>query len=81
MLIKKLNGKFKTNGEIKGNKDLLLINGVTDLFGSHSKYDVVLKNFAITNVDFLFKQLHIEEGLYTLNQPLYAKGKVDIEGI
>lgn len=76
----KLNGGFKTNGEIKGNKDLLLINGVTDLFGSHSKYDVVLKNFAITNVDFLFKQLHIEEGLYTLNQPLYAKGKVDIEG-
>lgn len=31
-------------------------------------------------MDFLFKQLHIEEGLYTLNQPLYAKGKVDIEG-
>lgn len=28
----KLNGGFKTNGEIKGNKDLLLINGVTDLF-------------------------------------------------
>jgi hypothetical protein len=76
----KLNGKFTTNGEIKGNKDLLLINGLTDLFGSSSKYDVVLKNFDITNIDFLFKQLHIEQLLHTLNQPPYAKGKVDIEG-
>lgn len=76
----KLNGAFKTNGEIKGNKDLLLVNGLTDVFGSSSKYDVVLKNFAITNIDFLFKQLHIEQLLHTLNQPIYAKGMIDING-
>lgn len=76
----KLNGEFKTNGEIKGNKDLLLVNGLTDVFGSSSKYDVVLKNFAITNIDFLFKELHIEKILHTLNQPIYAKGLIDING-
>ncbi|MFA7083901.1 MAG: hypothetical protein WC141_05125 [Arcobacteraceae bacterium] len=76
----KLNGNFKTNGEIKGNKDLLLVNGLTDVFGSNSKYDVVLKNFNVSNIDFLFKQIYIEKLLYTLNQPSYAKGKIDIAG-
>jgi hypothetical protein len=80
LIAQKLNGSFATKGEIKGNKDLLLINGITDVFESDSKYDVVLKNFAVTNIDLLFNALKIEKLLYTLNQPIYANGLVDITG-
>jgi hypothetical protein len=80
LIAQKLNGSFRTNGEIKGNKDLLLVNGVSDVFQSNSKYDVVLKNFNITNIDLLFSALKIEELLYTLDQPLYATGLIDITG-
>lgn len=76
----KLQGSFHTNGEINGNKELLLVKGITDVFGSDSKYDVVLKNFSVTNIDIASKGVKIEKALYTLNQPVYATGLVDIDG-
>lgn len=76
----KLNGDFHTNGVMKGKDDLIQIHGVTNNFGSTSQYSVILDHLKPTTIDFKAKTVDLEKVLYTLNQPAYAKGNVDIQG-
>jgi len=74
----KLNGSFKTNGTLKGDRELAVLNGFTDIFKSKTSYDVKLENFEPSNIVFDMKSGKIDEILYLINQPKYAKGNIDI---
>ena len=76
----KLNGNFKTNGSIKGDRDLIEIIGNSDLFESDTKYLAHLKAFKPSKIEFLVIKAKIEKLLYTLNQPIYSNGNIDIVG-
>ena len=75
----KLKGPFKTEGIVKGGKKLLKIEGVSDVAKSDTKYDVTLKEFKPSLLGARVAHLSIESLLYMLNQPVYAKGKIDID--
>lgn len=81
-----LKGSFKTNGKIVGNAAWLNIDGRTDFAGGDSTYSISLENFskpkdALINI----KNVQIEDVLYTLVKPIYAKGSInaniDVKGI
>lgn len=76
----KLNGTFQTNGVVKGKKELMQIHGVANNFGSTSQYSIILNDLKPTTIDFKAKSVDLEKVLYTLNQPSYAKGNIDIQG-
>lgn len=75
----KLNGSFKTNGTLKGNEKLAVLNGVTDIFKSNTTYNVELKDFEPSNILFNMKKADIASILYLVNQPIYANGNIDID--
>ena len=75
----RLNGPFKTHGTIKGDQKLLKIEGVSDVAGSATDYRLALRDFAPENLTAKVAHLHIDELLHLLNQPLYAKGLVDVD--
>src|SRR5690606_15340032 len=76
----KLNGTFQTNGVVKGKKELMQIHGVANNFGSTSQYSIILDDLKPTTIDFKAKSVDLEKVLYTLNQPAYSKGNIDIQG-
>jgi len=76
----KLNGSVKTNGTIKGNSSLTIIDGVSDIFESKSSYTVNLEEFEPDTIVYMIKGAKIDKLLYTVNQPIYAKGFIDITG-
>ncbi len=76
----KLNGPLKVNGTVKGDKTLMIIEGISDIFGSNSTYSVRLSDFEPETIVYLIKGAKIDKLLYTVNQPIYAKGFVDIQG-
>lgn len=75
----KLNGNFKTNGILKGNQEEAVLSGVSDVFESKTTYDVKLTNFEPSNINFNMKNGKIEKLLYLVNQPIYAKGYLNID--
>ncbi|MCF6201811.1 MAG: hypothetical protein L3J42_06800 [Hydrogenimonas sp.] len=75
----KLNGPFKTSGTIKGDKKLLIVDGKSDLADSETSYNLRLKEFSPKELQAKIAHLKIESLLYMLNQPIYAKGRVDIK--
>ncbi len=80
LLGQNLNGHININGNVKGNKKLLNINGKTDLADSDTKFLVVLKNYSPNELNINSKNMQISSLLYMLNLPEYAKGNIDING-
>ncbi|RXJ87241.1 hypothetical protein [Arcobacter sp. CECT 8985] len=76
----KLNGSFFTKGSVKGDQKLVDIKGISDIFESNTTYDVKLENFKPSQINFLIKKAKINKLLYTLNQPIYAQGLINING-
>lgn len=76
----KLNGELKTKGIAKGNSQKALIDGVSSAFDGESKYTLKLENSKLSDVILQMNKIKIEKLLYMLNQPLYVKGLVDING-
>lgn len=80
-----LKGPFSTSGTFKGNKYESIIQGVSDIALSETKYYVNLVNFEAKNIHVELKDAKIEELLTLLNKPTYAKGdlyiKADIKNI
>ncbi|RXJ98838.1 hypothetical protein CRU98_08725 [Arcobacter sp. CECT 8986] len=74
----KLNGSFFTKGSVKGDQKLVDIKGITDVFGSDTNYDAKLVNFKPTQVNLLVNKAKIEKLLYTLDQPIYAQGLLNV---
>ena len=75
----KLNGPFKTNGTVKGDQKSMLIDGVSDVAGSATDYHLTLRNFHPEDLTAKVVHLHIDKLLHMVNQPVYAKGLVDID--
>lgn len=74
----KLNGNFNTQGTIIGDSTLMNIEGTSDVFSSVTKYSASLVDLVPKDIIFSVKNAKIEKLLYLVNQPLYAKGLLNI---
>jgi len=74
----KLNGSFSTNGTVKGDKKLAFVKGVSKVASSNTTYDVKLVEFEPANILFDMKGAKVEQLLNIVNQPIYAKGNLDL---
>ena len=72
-----LRGPFATHGTIKGDKKKLLIEGVSDVAGSDTKYRVELRDFEPFLVTADIKKAQLAKILYMVMQPHYADGVID----
>ena len=81
-----LRGSFRTNGKIQGNHKWLNIDGRSDFAQGNTAYSISLEGFtkpkdALVNI----RNLRIEEVLYAIYKPIYAKAilnaKVDFKQI
>ena len=75
-----LQGTLNTQGSVKGDAKKLRIKGVSDIFDSQTDYDVVLVDFKAQDILFSVKQAKLEQLLYMVKQPQYAKALIDITG-
>jgi len=75
----KLNGSFSTNGIVKGDSKQAVVKGLSKVASSNTSYDIELKDFNPSNILFTMKDAKIEELLYMVNQPIYAKGMLNID--
>lgn len=73
-----LRGKFETKGTLKGGKEVLNIEGTTDLADSRSSYSAALKNLAPDFVHVDIKSLKLEKLLYMLYKPPYIAGVLNL---
>ena len=76
---KKLNGSFKTNGTIEGDRFIIHINGKTDFANSDTLYHIELKEFEPKNIKATIKHIQIDRLLYAMDQPIYTNGTADIK--
>ncbi|MFA9374182.1 MAG: hypothetical protein ACERKK_08485 [Poseidonibacter sp.] len=76
----KLNGPFSTSGTFVGDTVLSQIKGISDIAQSKTNYDVQLKDFNPTNINFDIKNAKISKLLYLGNQPEFAEGDLNIKG-
>lgn len=76
----KLNGAFSTQGSVKGDEQLMVINGKSSIFDSKTSYNVELVEFKPSDIQFLIKEAKIDKLLYMVNQPIYATGLINIDG-
>ena len=75
----KLNGSANLSGDINGDEKELKIAGKSDIFSSKLKFDVLLKEFKPSSLNTNIKNAKIQKLLYTLNQPSYATGLINID--
>ncbi|NQY94843.1 MAG: hypothetical protein HRT43_11810 [Campylobacteraceae bacterium] len=76
----KLNGPVKLSGTVKGDQALTIIDGISDIFASATSYSIRLSDFEPETITFSIKEAKIDQLLYTVNQPIYAKGFINIQG-
>ena len=69
-----LRGAFKLSGNVKGNKERLIISGQSDLAGSDTKFEAALKEFKPKVVTADIKGLNLNRLLYMIDQPHYTDG-------
>ena len=75
----KLNGSFNTKGTLKGNQELAVLKGFTSIFASDTNYDIKLVDFKPQDISLDMKKARIDKILFLVNQPVYARGLVDID--
>lgn len=78
LINQKLNGPLQTKGTFKGDQKLSVINGTSSIASSDTSYNLELKNYEPSNINFLVKDANISELLYLVNQPKYAKGILNL---
>lgn len=64
LINQKLNGPLKTKGTFKGDQSFSVINGTSTIASSDTSYNLELKNFEPSNINFLVKDANISELLY-----------------
>lgn len=74
-----LKGSFSTNGIFKGNKKESIIQGLSNIASSQTKYYINLVDFKAKNIHVDLEDAKIEELLTLINKPLYAKGNLNIK--
>ncbi len=78
LINKKLNGSLSTSGTIIGNKELIIIKGISDIAKSDTQYILNLVDFNVKNINLDLKSARIEKLLYLLDEPIYANGVLNI---
>ncbi len=73
-----IKGSLETNGIFVGNKQEAIVEGVSNIAKSDTKYYFNLKNFKPKNLNLQIKNAKIEELLLLLGKPIYAKGDINI---
>ncbi|WP_104712646.1 hypothetical protein [Helicobacter cetorum] len=73
-----LNGAIATQGTIKGDKKALVIKGTTNVAQSNTSYEALLNDFKPATIALNLQNARLEDLLYLVNQPLYAKGLLEI---
>lgn len=74
----KLTGSLALVGVIKGDAQKTIITGKTNIFESHTTYDISLKDFEPEMMNLIVESAKIEQVLALSNQPMYAKGLINI---
>lgn len=74
-----IRGPVKLSGDIKGTKESMTVNGISDLAASDTVFILVLKELKASSLKANIKNLKLDKVLYTLKQPHYADGVVDLE--
>ena len=80
LIKQKLNGPFSTTGTFKGDANLSVIKGISDVAQSETSYDLKLVNFEAKNINFLIENARIEKLLHLLNQKDLALGNLSVKG-
>ncbi len=71
-------GPFITNGIFTGNEQEAIIQGNSDFARSQTKYYFNMENFEPKNINIQVKNAKIEDLLFLLNEPVFAKGDINI---
>lgn len=74
----KLNGSFSTKGSVVGNQEETVIQGDSLIASSKTAYKVKLADFKPVNIFLNMKEAKLQELLHMANQPIYAKGLLDV---
>lgn len=67
-------GEFRVNGSVKGTKEKMVIDGVSDLASSDTTFQAILKEFVPSSVKAKVVNLDIAKLLYMVKQPHYTDG-------
>ena len=76
----KLFGNFLTTGNITKTAKVLKVDGISDVFGSDTSYSLKMDENNTQLVDFNIKDAKIDKLLHILNEPVYAVGRLNING-
>ncbi|MBU1928122.1 hypothetical protein KKG77_03890 [bacterium] len=74
-----LRGPMKLYGNVKGTKESMKVDGKSDIFGSDTSFQTLLKNFEPITLQAKMKNLKLEKVLYMLDQPHYADGVLSLD--
>jgi hypothetical protein len=74
-----IRGVFNLKGEVKGNKQELTVNGISDIAGSDTIFQAILKEFAPHKVYASIKDLKLEKALHMVHQPHYTDGLLSLD--
>jgi len=67
-------GAFRLNGNVKGSKAKLVVDGKSDFASSNTTFSALLENFKPSTVKASMKNLRLQKVLYMVKQPHYADG-------
>ncbi|QOP40692.1 hypothetical protein [Sulfurimonas marina] len=73
-----IRGNLKLNGDVKGSKEQMKIKGKTDIAGSNTTFQAVLKEFEPKTLQASIKHLKLQKLLYMVKQPHYADATFDL---
>ncbi len=74
-----LRGPLSVRGKAEGDRERLRVTGSSDLAGSATSFDGVLKAFVPVSADVRMKHLKLDRLLYMLKQPHYASADIDLD--
>ncbi len=74
-----LAGRLETEGTIRGDLDLLTVDGVSDVAKSDTSYHVELTKFDVTSAKANIKSLQIDALLAMLTQPSFIHAGLDLD--
>ncbi len=72
-------GSLKVNGNIKGIKEELIVDGKSDIAYSDTSFKATLQDFAPQKIKLNIKNLKLLRILYMINQPTYATGTLTLD--
>ncbi len=73
-----IRGAFKLNGNVKGTKAKMIVDGSSDVASSDTKFVAILKEFNPSSIKATIKNLKLQKVLYMVKQPHYTDGNLNL---